>query len=221
MASKGKVTGILVGGCLFLFILACLVCCGGLAVLMIVGPGMLAGLVVDDEPLPVPTARWSEEEVEALGERLALDLEGDRTLSLSGEEFGQLIAGAIDDPQLTVFHVEIDAQDRASIDLSYQFDPAQTKYFNMHMLGEVEMEDGWFTEFVIHEWDIGKFDLGQYMAGQDMAANANQNLAQQKVQDPDMAQAVEAVEYLGIENGQFVLTLSEEGLEELEAQGEF
>ncbi len=220
---KGPWKGILLGGCVVLLLLGLLLCCGGV-VLVLFLPGQLAQWAVttfvDDAPLPAPTARWEEPELEALAERLAADLEDDRTVALTGEEFSQLMTGAIDDPQLTVFHVTVDDQDKVAFDLSYQIDPTQQQWFNMHMKGDVEMEDGWFTEFTIDEWEAGSFDLGPYMAGQDLTADANQNLAQQKVQDPQVAELVAMVEHLGIENGLITLTVTEEGIEQLKAEGE-
>jgi hypothetical protein len=221
---KGPWKGIILGGCLVVLLVGVLVCCGGGIAALALGPEALAklavNLFVDDAPLPAPTARWDEADVEALGVRLEASIDEDRTLSLTGEEFSQLVLHGIDDPQLTVFYVSVDEKERISSDISYQLDPAQQQWVNMHVVGTMEMEDGWFTEFTIDEWTIGTFDLGQYMAGQDLTADANQNLAQQKAQDPEVEAATDMVEYLGVEDGRLVLTLTEEGIAQLEAEGE-
>ncbi len=221
---KGPWKSIFIGGCLVVLLVSVLVCCGGGIAALALGPDALVKLAinvfVDDAPLPAPTARWDEAEVEALADRLTVGLDEERTITLTDEEFSQLVLGGVDDPQLTVFHVTVDENEKVSADISYQLDPAQQQWVNMHMVGTMEMEDGWFTEFTVDEWTIGSFDLGQYMAGQDLTADANQNLAQQKAQDPDVQQATDMVEYLGIEDGKIKLTLTEEGIEELRAQGE-
>ncbi len=220
--SGGRWKGCLLGGCIVSLVLCVLVCCGGLIALLFIWKYLVAlilGYFVAGDPLPAPTDRWDDAQVAAVEQRVTEELEQNRTLTLSGEELGQWAAHEIDDPQLTVFHVRVDDQDRASLDLSYQLDPTQQQWINIHVQGEVEMEDGWFTEFVIHEMDLGDIDLIQQASGQDMTAEANQNLAQQRAQDPKVDQTMDWIEHLEFDDGQIQITFTEEGIEDLKSEG--
>lgn len=220
MAEKNKgnkLTVIL--GCLgLLILLSLLACCGGGAALFLVGPGLLVGLVVSDEPLPVQVVKWDEGRVEMFEDQLATEMLSDRTIELTGDELTQLVISE-DTGQLVAFRIDIDDQERGVLDMSVQLDPSQPQYFNMHAVGDFEIEDGWFTEFTVDTLDIGKFDIGQYVAGQQLKDNVNQSLAQQRVQDPEVGQAFDMIELLTIEDGQFVLTLTDEGVTQLQADG--
>ena len=214
---SNKLTVIL--GCLgLLVLLSLLACCGGGAALFLVGPGLLVGLVVDDEPLPVKVVKWDEGRVEMLEDRLATQMLTDRTIELTGDELTQLVISE-DTGQLVAFRVDIDAQGRGVMDLSVQLEPSQPQYFNIHTVGDFEIEDGWFTDFTVDTLDVGKFDIGQYVAGQQLKDNVNQSLSQQRVQDPEVGEAFDMIELLTIEDGQFVLTLSDEGIARLQADG--
>lgn len=215
---KGKALTVVLG-CLVLLILLCVVvCCGGGALLFIAGPGMLAGLVVSDEPLDVQTVKWDEERVDQLAERVNRDATDDRTIELSGGELTQFVLSEAEE-ELVAFRIDIDDQDRASFDVSLQPDMSQPQYINLHAVAGFAIEDGWFTHFQVDELQVGKFDVGKYVAGQELKDNVNQSLAQQRVQDPDVGKTFDMLEYLGIEDGQFVLTLSEEGLQQLQQDG--
>ena len=214
---SNKLTVIL--GCLgLLVLLSLLACCGGGAALFLVGPGLLVGLVVDDEPLPVKVVKWDEGRVEMLEDRLATQMLTDRTIELTGDELTQLVISE-DTGQMVAFRIDIDAQGRGDLDMSIQLDPTTPQYLNIHTVGDFTIEDGWFTDFTVDEIDIGKFDLGQYVAGQQLKDNVNQSLSQQRVQDPEVGEAFDMIELLTIENGQFVLTLTEEGVQQLQADG--
>lgn len=214
---SNKLTVIL--GCLgLLILLSLLACCGGGAALFLVGPGLLVGLVVSDEPLPVQVVKWDEGRVEMLEDQLAAEMLSDRTIELTGDELTQLVISE-DTGQMVAFRIDIDDQERGVLDMSVQLDPSQPQYFNMHTVGDFEIEDGWFTDFTVDTLDIGKFDIGQYVAGQQLKDNVNQSLAQQRVQDPEVGKAFDMIELLTIENGQFVLTLSDEGVQQLQADG--
>lgn len=219
---RGRWKGCLLGGCIVSLVLCVLLCCGG-TIGLIVGwkaaVNYVLGYFVADNPLPAPTDRWDDAQVATLEQRVIDELEQQHTLTATGEELGQWAAHEIDDPQLTVFHMAIDDEDRASLDVSYQLDPTQQQWINMHVQLEAEMEDGWFTEFVIHEMDFGEIDLIQEASGQDMTAEANQNLAQQRAQDPKVDQAADWVEHLEIDDGQLKLTLTEDAIEDLKAEG--
>ncbi len=220
MAEKkkgNKLTVIL--GCLgLLILLSLLACCGGGAALFLFGPGLLVGLVVSDEPLPVQVVKWDEGRVEMLEDQLATQMLTDRTIELTGDELTQLVISE-DTGQMVAFRIDIDDQGRGVMDVSLQLEPSQPQYLNLHTVGDFEIEDGWFTDFTVDTLDIGKFDVGQYVAGQQLKDNVNQSLAQQRVQDPEVGQAFDMIELLTIENGQFVLTLTDEGVAQLQADG--
>ncbi len=210
---------IVILGCLgLLILLSLLACCGGIGAVFLIGPGMLVGLVVQDEPLPVQVVKWDEARVEHIEDRLAQEMLTDRTIELTGEELTQLIISG-DTGQMVAFRIDIDDQGRADMDMSIQLDPTQPQYLNIHTVGDFTIEDGWFTDFTVDEIDIGKFDLGQYLAGQQLKDDVNQSLAQQRVQDPQVAQTFDWIELLTIEDGQIILTLTEEGVQQLQADG--
>ena len=215
---KGRTLTIVVGCLALLALLTCFACCGGIAAVVLVGPGILVGLVVSDEPLPVQTVEWDEARVEQLEQRLAEQLATDRTLRLTGEEMTQLVISG-DEDELVAFRIEVDAQDRAVLDLSLQLDPAQPQYVNFHAVGDFTIEDGWFTQCQFEELDVGKFDVGKYVAGQELEDDVNQSLAQQRASDPQVAEMFDMVEYLGIDDGALVLTLTEEGVQKLQTEG--
>jgi len=215
---KGKALTVVLGCLVLLILLSVVVCCGGGALLFIAGPGMLAGFVVSDEPLDVHTVKWDEARVEALAEEVGRDAVDDRTIELSGEELTQFVLAEAEE-ELVAFRIDIDDSERAVFDLSLQPDMSQPQYVNLHAIAEFTIEDGWFTHFQVDELSVGKFDVGQYMAGQELKDNVNQSLAQQRVQDPDVGKTFDMVEYLGVENGRFVLKLSEEGLQQLQQDG--
>jgi len=215
---KGKALTIVLG-CLVLLILLCVVvCCGGGALLFVAGPGMLAGLVVSDEPLDVQTIKWDEARVEVLAERVAQDAADDRSIELTAEELTQFVLSEADEA-IVAFRIDIDDSDRAVFDLSIQPDLSQPQYINLHAVSGFTIEDAWFTHFQVDELAVGRFDVGKYVAGQELKDNVNQSLAQQRVQDPDIGKTFDMIEYLGIEEDRFVLTLSEEALHALQQDG--
>ncbi len=220
MASKkGKALTITLGCIVLLLLGSVVLCCGGGALLVIAGPGVLLSFVVSDEPLPVQTVKWDDSAVEALEDRIGQDILDDRTVSLTGEELTQLMLSDEDVDDLPAFRIAVDDQDRGVFDLSVQLDPAQPQYLNIHAVGDFTVEDGWFTYLVIDEMEIGKFDLGQYIVGQDLHADANNSLAQQRVNDPEAAEAIDMIEYLAVEDGHFTLTFTEEAMTKLAEEG--
>ncbi len=204
-------------GCIAFIALGLLSCCGG-GVLLLVSPQLLVGLVLEKEPLPVEVWQWSESDVDALEQRLAAEMADDRRIELTGEELTQIVLSG-DDDALQAFRIDVDEQDRAVVDVSIRTQDPDPRYVNLHLVGDMTLEQGWLTLLVVDELEIGKFDLGQYIAGQDITDDANQSLAQQRVQDPEIGEALDMIELLTIEDGHFVLALTEDGVEQLRAQG--
>ena len=207
-----------IGGCIVFVLLGFLACCGGGLALLIGGPQLLIALVLDKEPMDVEVLAWSPAEVEALEDRLAVEMLETRTIQLTGRELTQLVISG-EDNDLEVFRIDIDDQQRAVLDLSIDVDDAKPRYLNIHGTGDFTIEYGWFTEMTVDEMDIGSFDLGQYITGQDLTDDANQNLAQQRVQDPNVAETLDMIELLTIEDGKFKLVMTQEGVDKLVADG--
>lgn len=204
-------------GCIAFIALGLLSCCGG-GVLLLVSPQLLIGLVLEKEPLPVEVWQWSESDVDALEQRLAAEMADDRRIELTGEELTQIVLSG-DDDALQAFRIDVDEQDRAVVDVSIRTQDPDPRYVNLHLVGDMTLEQGWLTLLVVDELEIGKFDLGQYIAGQDITDDANQSLAQQRVQDPEIGESLDMIQLLTIEDGRFVLELTEDGVEQLRAQG--
>ncbi len=217
MAEK-KASKWFIGGCIVFVLVGFFACCGGAAALLIGGPQILIGLVLDKEPLDVEPVSWSPAEVEALEDRLAVEMLETRTIQLTGRELTQLVLSG-EDTDLAVFRIDIDEQQRAVLDLSIETEDAKPRYINIHGVGDFTLENGWFTELTVDEMDIGSFDLGQYIAGQDITDDANQNLAQQRVQDPTLGETLDSVELLTIEDGQFKLVMTQEGVDKMVEEG--
>lgn len=206
-------------GCIAFIALGLICCCGG-AGLLAISPALLMGLVLDKEPLPVEVWEWSESDVEALEARLAEEMERDRTIALTGEELTQITLSG-DEGELEAFRIDIDEQDRAVVDISISTEDPDPRYVNIHLVGDMTVENGWFTLLVVDDLTIGKFDLGQFIAGQDITDDANQSLAQQRVQDPTIGDTLDKIELLTIRDGKFELVLSEDAVEEMRAAGKF
>jgi len=204
-------------GCVAFIGVGLLCCCGGVGILAI-SPQLLLGLLFEKEPLPVQTWQWSESDVEALEDRLAADMEREQRIALTGEELTQIVLSG-DTGELEAFRIDIDEQDRAVVDISIRTEDPKPRYMNIHAVGEMTIENGWFTHLVVDEMEFGRFDLGQYIAGQDITDDANNSLAQQRVSDPEVGDNLDKIELLTVRDGQFELVLTEEAVAELKAQG--
>lgn len=182
--------------------------CGGLVAVVAASPWLLVHLVAQDAPLDIPKVEVSESERIAVGQRVCTELARQGSTQVSGDELTQLMLTGPDAPQLV--RIAADGE-QAVFDLSVETEPGNGKWINVHGRGGMAMEHGWFVRFTMDELTIGGFDLGQYTAGQDLMAQANQNLAQQRAQNPEQYAAMDSIDRLSVEGGVFTMALAEGG----------
>lgn len=203
-------------GCLWValasVLLACIVCCcgGGLAVWM--GPGAFVKWMIQPEPLTVQTVPQNPEAAANLAQRFSAGGE----VSIEPRELVQLLT---DEPDEDLAALWIDAQgDTAALDLSILMkDATPAGYLNLHMKTRFSMRRGWFDNLEFDELTVGPMDLGGFIKGQDLAQNVNQNLAQQRAQDPEMGEKLDRFELLTVRDGKFVVELAPGAWEEFTA----
>lgn len=208
MAKKGRGAA----GCVLLLLGSFALMCGGSIVLAVVlflfGPSMLWSWFSEDQPLAVAPVDRSPEAVAAIDQRVSDALASpERRVVLTGPELTAWLMPTVE-AELPVFRLDVDAKDRAVLDLSFQPDPAVQEYVNVHMVGAFELDGGWATSATIDELVVGPMDLGPYLAGQDLTGDVNQNLAKQRAQEPEFDAALKQVDRLSIEGGTFVLVVT-------------
>ncbi|MBD3362840.1 hypothetical protein GF362_03915 [Candidatus Dojkabacteria bacterium] len=197
-------------GCLILVICSLVTCCITFFVMTTYMPGKLLSMFVSDEPLDiVQPAPWSEQEMEDLMVRFDSAMQAGEPVRLSGEEATQLLSGS--DPNLEVFKIDVNEEDQAVVDLSYKLEDTD-KYLNAHVVGDIEIEDGEFSTFLVEEFMIGNFNMGQFLQGNDMAADINTDM--QSEMEPGQENPIEGIEYFGVEDGEFLIQLDSSFFEE-------
>lgn len=203
-------------GCLFTAIAVCLaaivVCCGGLCLGAAWAPDLLLGLVADDRPAQVAPAPMSSDSAAVLLGRLADDLEDDDRAALSIAEVNALIAA--NRPE-GLAHGQVVAEPDGTLAVDVSLEAAPGQFVNVHAAGDFTMEQGWFTDLSFDALSVGPYDLGPYIAGQDMAPNANESLAQQRAQEPDVERLMRGVVELDYRDGTFVIELTDDAQQAL------
>jgi hypothetical protein len=193
-------------GCGVVVIGGSVLLCGGLVAVLAASPWLLVQLVTQDAPLDIPKVEASESERIAVGQRVCTELARQGSTQVSGDELTQLMMTGPDAPPL----VRIAAEgDQAVFDLSVETEPGNGKWVNVHGRGGMVMENGWFVHFTMDEITVGDWDLGQYTAGQELMAQANQNLAQQRAQNPEQYAVMDGIDRLSVEGGAFTMALKE------------
>ncbi|MFH1469939.1 MAG: hypothetical protein ABIO70_36480 [Pseudomonadota bacterium] len=196
---------------LVLVLLGGLATCCGCAGLWHFFPDILIAAFTENQPLTAPTVASDPLVEDRLEQRFAAG----GPVVISAEELMQLV-----DPQgeeqIDAFWLEIHPDDSVEVTLSVRLDD-EDLWFNVHGVGSFELEHGWFTHMAIDDLVAGGWDLGQYMTRQELAQQANQSLANQRAQDPDMAAALDEVEHLWVEGGVLYVELAEGGYERFKA----
>ena len=142
-----------------------------------------------------------------------IEIQSGGPVRITGEEIVQLVE-PWEEEDLYAFWVDVRPDDTVDFALSAHF-PEIDRFLNLTAQAGFEMEHGWFTDFTVEELKLGDWDLGQYTRGQQLAENANQSMANQRSQDPDVARALDQIDHLWIEDGAIWVELAPDGWEEL------
>lgn len=186
-------------GCLGLSLVTGVLMCGGSVVLlvaaMIVGPGLAMSYVVDDQPLPIASEAFDPSVAAAITARICPALASGAEVTVTGEEATQLLSSILppdlDDP--AVIRLDVDPEGDIVFDLSVNLaeGSAKAQYLNVHSRFGFTLEHGWFTAARIDALKVGSLDASSYLVGQDATAQFNQQLAEQRVKNPDTAQLID------------------------------
>lgn len=196
---------------LVVFLLGFLACCCGCAGIWHFLPEIMVAAFTEGQPLTAPTVPPDP----TIADRVQARFEAGGPVTITAEELVQLVDPSSEE-QIDAFWIEIHPDDSAEIILSVGIDD-QDKWFNLHSIFSFEMEHGWFTHFTVDDLVAGGWDLGQYMAHQELAQQANQSMANQRAQDPQVAATLDEVEHLWFEDGAMHVTLAEGGWERVRA----
>lgn len=183
------------------------------AVVVVMGPTWF--LEAATEPAPLTSSHEASTDPPlAIRQRLADGLQGEtRTARLTGPEITTVLRdqmGSMGQGGVTI------ADGVATIDLSFDLtEPgAQPMWFNLHARGSLTMEKGWCTAASIEELDVSGWELGPMVAGEEaqLVRSLNQSLANQRAEDPEIGDKLDAIERFTVEGDAVVLTVTPEGV---------
>jgi len=198
-------------------ILLALVLIGGLATCCGCGalwhflPHIFIAAFTEEQPLTAPSTPSNP----FIGDALEARFAAGGPVAITAEELVQLVDPGGDE-HIDAFWVEIRPDDTVEVTLSVRLDE-DDRWFNLHGSGSFEMDHGWFTHMGIDNLVAAGWDLGQYTAHQELAQQANQSLANQRSQDPNMAAAIDEIERLWVADGALHIQLAEGGYERFKA----
>ena len=192
---------------LVLVVLGSLACCCGCAGLWHFMPHMLVQTFTEDGPLKAPVVDPDP----AVAPRLERAFEAGGPVAITGQEMVQLVE-PWDDDEISTFWVDVDDEDRMEFALSVWFEEID-RFLNVQTTGTLEIEHGWFTDLTIDELEVSGWDLGQYVLGQQLAEHANRSAADQRAQDPHIADAMDQIDHLWIDDGALWIELAPGGWE--------
>ncbi len=194
---------------LVLMVLLSMACCCGCAGFWHFLPQMAIAAFTEEGPLKTPVVDPDP----GVGERLERAFQAGGPVRITGEEMVQLVE-PWEDEELYALWVDVRPDDTVDFALSVHFDDID-RYLNLQMKGGFELEHGWFTDFTMEELQLGPWDIGQYTKGQQLADQANQSMANQRAQDPQVARSLDQIERVWIEDGAIWIELADGGWEEL------
>ncbi len=194
---------------LVLLVALSMACCCGCAGFWHFLPDIFVAAFTEEGPLKAPVVDPDPE----VGDRLERAFAAGGPVQVTGEEIVQLVE-PWNEEELYAFWVDVRPDDTVDFALSVHF-PEIDRFLNVQVQSGFEMERGWFTDFTVEEMKLGTWDLGQYVRGQQLAENANQSMANQRSQDPDVARALDQIDHLWLEDGALWVELAPDGWDEL------
>ncbi len=205
MANKKNFRWVLV--LLVLAMLGSLACCCGCAGLWHFLPDMLIAAFTEEGPLKAPVVDPDP----TVGPRLERTLAAGEPVAITGEDFVQLVE-PWEDEELYAFWVDVRPDDNVELALSVYIADID-RFLNIQAVGAMEIEHGWFTSFTCEEAELSGWELGQYVRGEQLAEHANRSAADQRSQDPQVAEMLDQIEHLWIADGAVHLQLAPGGWE--------
>lgn len=202
--------GRLLVGCAVFGVVSAVLCCGCGGALSLLLPGMARSWLLEDHPLPGPTTEPDAAASAATALQACTAFAAGQEVHLTPDEVARWVVGD-GSADLTVLRIGATGP-QASLDLSVATDDSPTLWFNLQMVGSLELDHGWFTSLRTDSIVISGHDLSAYVAGQDLAVQANQSLANQRAGNPDVGPALDSVEHVAIADGAFVIKLTPDGL---------
>lgn len=202
--------GRLLVGCAVFGLASAVLCCGCGGVLSLLLPSMARSWLLEDHPLPGPTTEPDPAASAATALKACTAIAAGQEVQLTPDEVARWVVGD-GSAELTVLRIGATGP-QASLDLSVATDDNPTLWFNLQMVGSLELDHGWFTSLRTDSIVISGHDLSAYVAGQELAVQANQSLANQRAGNPDVGPALDSVEHVAIADGAFVVKLAPDGL---------
>lgn len=207
--AKSSGGGWLIKGLGCMGLLAVLCCCGGIITVRFF-PDFLLGYVLADTPLPGPTTE-AKPVIGALEQgATCLLLATTGEAPVSPEAVARWLAEDAE-ADLTVLRVNASG-DEAALDLSVATDDSPPRYFNLQLQGSFTMTKGWFTDLRVSRLIVRDHDWSSYMIGQQLTQQGNQSLANERAKNPDLAELLDGVNKLTVQDGSFVIGLERDSM---------
>lgn len=196
-------------GCGVLAVGFTLLCCCGGGVLTTFGPDMMLSYFLEDAPLPGGTTAAMPLVAASAKERACAALAvGEQVVLSPSDASVMLMGGGL--PEVAVLRIAAEGE-KATLDLSFAVTEESTRYVNVHTRGGFKIEKGWFTDLKLDEFILSGHDWSEYVRDQQMASSANQSMANQRVQNPEIGALLDSTEYLAVEGGAFAVRLQPDG----------
>ena len=206
---KGSAAGKILIGCGLVGVLSALLCCCGGGALITFAPNMMLSYFLEDQPLPGATTAAMPLVAASAKERACTALAAGEQITLSPDDVSVMALGG-GSPDVAVLRIGAEG-DRATMDFSLANAEEPPRYFNLHTRGAFKIEKGWFTDLKLDEFILSGHDWSAFVAGQQMATNANQSLANERAQNPDLGAVLDSTEYVAVEGGAFAVRLQPDG----------
>ena len=174
-------------------------CCGSLGLYF--WKDIAVWAVTTDAPLDMPATPYDPAQQQAVQERIVSELTATGATSISAAELNVLLSAEED----ARAHVAM-AGDQLTVDFTVRLEPGVERYVNLHLASSFEIKDGWFTHLFIPELVVSDWDIGQYTVGNDLANDANQNLAKQKADAPELDALFSAIQAMTVRDGRLEVT---------------
>lgn len=195
-------------GCGVLLVGGVVLCCGGGVLSTYFASDILLWMATSDQPIEVQATPYDEAKQLETRARLYKALDETGSTTITAEDLNVLVAS----PGDVRAHVSM-AGEELTFDFSTRLEPDSEQYINVHVRTAFVMEGGWFTHLTISEARLSDWDLGPYVAGQELAMNANQSLAKQRAEDPEMDAIFAATELVAVREGRLEVKMDKAKLD--------
>jgi hypothetical protein len=192
---------------LALMVLTSMACCCGCAGFWHFLPDMLVAAFTEEGPLKAPVVDPDPD----VAVRLERAFSAGGEVVVTGEELVQLVA-PWEEEELYAFWVQVHEDDTVELALSVHLADID-RFLNVQGRGGVEIAHGWFAHFTMDQLVVAGWDVGQYTRGQQLAEQANRSMADQRAQEPGLAEAMDQIERLWLEDGALHIQLEPGGYE--------